>query len=796
MKVPLSWLKDFVDIDDISPEDLAEKLTNIGFEIEEIQYLGQNIEKVFTGKITKIEKHPNADKLVVCALDLSYQKLTIVTGADNIKEGDIVPVAIDGAILPCGKNIKNSVIRGVTSQGMLCSGEELCIDDSVIEGAEVDGILILPTDTELGADIKTVLGLDDYIFDVSVTPNRPDCNSIWGIAREVGAVLDKKVNPPSLKYEVDGVINNDIKVNVLNYDLCPRYMASRIKHAKIMPSPKWMRDRLRKVGIRAINNFADITNYILIEIGQPMHAFDYRNIEGKVINVRTAKAGEKITALDEKSYSLKPDHLVIADGKKPIAIAGIMGGEYSSIAPDTTDVVFESAIFARGSVRSTSRSLGLASESSARFAKGVDYWSCETGMKRALALVCELGCGKIAGDIIDIKPKEQKEKVIDVSISRINSLLGIEIPSHKIIEILNRLEIGAKLKGYTLTCAIPLFRTDLENHADIAEEVIRYYGYDKIGFSLPNTSSSIKIGANKFYKAAQQTKQTLVGLGLYEILTYSFINKDWLVKLNLDKNDYRLKTIDLLNPLSEEYGSMRTTLIPNLLTVAAYNLNHKNNEFRLFELSRVYLPKNLPLEDLPQEPNYLGVVICNETDNFLTVKAIAKNVLQDFGLSASYKRSNEPFLHPGISADIKLNGQKIGFLGAMHPSVLQNYDIEKTLYILELDYDKIWQHKKSITFKPLSKFQAIERDLAFLVKEETPAQELIDHIQKSAGPYLESVELFDVYTGAQIEKGYKSMAFSLVFRSHEKTLKDEDIAKNIDKIIRGLKYKYNAELRS
>ncbi|HEY8423595.1 MAG TPA: phenylalanine--tRNA ligase subunit beta [Clostridia bacterium] len=796
MKVPLSWLRDFVDISDITPQELADKLTNIGFEIEEINYLGQNIEKVYTGKIIKIEKHPNADKLVVCEVYMGDQTLNIVTGAKNVKEGDVVPVATDGAILPCGKNIKASPLRGVLSQGMLCSGEELCIDDSVIEGAEVDGILILPQDTPLGVDIKTVLGLDDYVFDISVTPNRPDCNSIWGIAREVGAVLGKKVNPPSLKYEADKSIKNDIVVNVDNFDLCPRYMAGRIKDAKIMPSPKWMRDRLRKVGIRAINNFADITNYVLIEIGQPMHAFDYKNIQGGVINVRTAKDGETITALDGKNYVLKSDQLVIADAQKPIAIAGIMGGEYSSILPDTAEVVFEAAIFARGSVRATSRSLGLSSDSSSRFVRGVDYWSCQMGMQRALALVYELGCGKIAGDVVDIKQQEQKEKVIEVSINRINDLLGIKISSEQMTDILKRLEIDCKVNGDRLTCVVPLYRTDLENHADIAEEVIRYYGYDKIGYTLPVTSPNIKIGSNKFYKAAAQTKQTMIGLGLYEILTYSFINKDWLVKLNLDKDDYRLKTIDLLNPLSEEYGVMRTTLIPNLLGAAAYNLNHKNNEFRLFELSRVYLPKSLPVTDLPQEPNYLGAVICNKDDNFFTLKAIVENVLQDFGLKASYARSKESFLHPGISADVLIDGQKIGFLGAVHPSVLKNFDIEKTLYVLELDYDKIWQHNKTITFKPLSKFQAIERDLAFLVKEDIPAQELIDQIWHSGGANLESVELFDVYTGSQIQKGYKSMAFSLVFRSHETTLKDEDIAKNIDKIIRTLKYKYNAELRS
>ncbi|HEY8419314.1 MAG TPA: phenylalanine--tRNA ligase subunit beta [Clostridia bacterium] len=796
MKVPLSWLQDFVDISDITPEVLADKLTNIGFEIEEIIYLGQNIEKVYTGKIKKIEKHPNADKLVVCTLDMGSEVLTIVTGATNVNEGDVVPVATDGAILPCGKNIKNSVLRGVASQGMLCSGEELCIDDTVIEGAEVDGILILPPETRLGLDIKTVLGLDDYVFDISITPNRPDCNSIWGIAREVGAVLGKKVNTPSLKYEADTSIKNDIKVNILNYDLCPRYMAGRVKDVIIAPSPKWMRDRLRKVGIRAINNFADITNYVLIEVGQPMHAFDYMNIQDGTINVRTAKDGESITALDGKTYTLKSDQLVIADAQKPVAIAGIMGGEYSSILPDTTEVVFESAIFARGSVRTTSRSLGLSSDSSARFTKGVDYWSCQTGMQRALALVYELGCGKIVGEIVDVKQNEPKEKVIDVSIQRINNLLGIAISPQTMVEILEKLEIKCQVKGDTLTCVIPLFRTDLENHADIAEEIIRYYGYDKIGLTLPETSPNIKIGSNKFYKAAAITKQTMVGLGLSEILTYSFINKDWLIKLNLKDDDYRLKTIKLLNPLSEEYEAMRTTLIPNLLGVAAYNLNHKNNEFKLFELSRVYLPKELPLTELPQEPNYLGAVICSKDDSFFTVKGIVENILQDFGLKAEYSRSTEPFLHPGISADVIVNNQKVGFLGAVHPSVLKNFDIEKSLLVLELDYDKVWQNNKAITFKPLSKFQAIERDLAFLVKEEIPAQDLIKEIQNCGGTNLESVELFDVYTGSQIQKGYKSMAFSLVFRSHETTLKDQDIVKNIDKIIRTLKYKYNAELRS
>ncbi|HEY8389428.1 MAG TPA: phenylalanine--tRNA ligase subunit beta [Clostridia bacterium] len=796
MKVPLSWLKDFVDVN-VTPEVLAQKLTNIGFEIEELQYLGKDIEKVITGRIIDIEKHPDADKLVVCKLDMSNNEfLTIVTGAKNVKVGDIVPVAIDGAILPCGKKIKSSPLRGVMSQGMLCSGEELCIDDSVIEGAEVDGILILPSDTKLGVDIKTVLGLDDYVFDISVTPNRPDCNSIWGIAREVGAVLGLKVKTPSLDYKVERGGDIGININIYDFDLCPRYSASRVVEAKIEPSPKWMRDRLRKVGIRAINNFADITNYVLTEIGQPMHAFDAKCIEGGVINVRPAKDGEKITALDGKVYTLNNKNLVIADEKKPLAIAGVMGGEYTSIAHDTKDVVFESAIFARGNVRTTSRALGLSSASSSRFSKGVDMLSCELGQKRALALVYELGCGKIIGDIKDIKKAEVKERNIKVSVSKINELLGLNLSGQKMVEILTPLEIKCSLKGDELSCIVPVFREDIECHVDIAEEVIRYYGYDKIGSSLPETSHSIKIGVNNFYKAVNKTKQTLIGLGLFESLTYSFINRKSLQMLNLKEDDYRLNVIELINPLSEEYAVMRTTLVPNMLTVANYNLNHKNNEFRIFEISRVYLPINLPLNELPHEANMLGAVICGEKDDFFSVKAIVEKVLEDYGVTAKYVSSTEPFLHPGISADLLVDNKKIGYFGSVHPNVLKNFDIDKTLYVIEIEFDKLIEYEKSIKFKPLPKYQAIERDLAFLVKQEIPALELIEYISHTGGSNLESVELFDVYTGSQIEKGYKSMAFSLVFRSEETTLKDEDVTKAINKIVRGLTYKYNASLRS
>lgn len=795
MKIPLSWLKDFVDID-IKPEILADKLTNIGFEIEELKYLGKDIENVFTGKITAIVPHPNADSLVICTLNMNDKILTIVTGAKNVKVGDIVPVAIDGAILPCGKKIKNATLRGVTSQGMLCSGEELCVDNSVIDGAEIDGIMILPSDTMLGIDIKKILELDDYVFDISITPNRADCNSVWGIAREVGAVLGKNVKQPSLKYTANKIKSGNLSVNIKNYELCSRYMAAIVDNITIKQSPKWIQRRLGKVGIRAINNMADITNYVLTEIGQPMHAFDYNNIADNTINVRTAQKNEKITALDGKEYKLFEDMLVIADSKRPIAIAGVMGGEYSSISSDTFKVVFESAKFSRATIRSTSRKLGLSSASSARYIRGVDYWSIETGLQRALSLINELKMGDIIEPIIDIKNEEIKEKEITVSIKRINNLLGLKLSAQQIFKVLKPLEIKATANGDNLCCIIPIFREDIENYADIAEEIIRYYGYDNIGISLPYTGQNIKIGTNNFYKAVDKTKQTLTGMGMFEALSYSFISKKSLYNINLSEGDFRLQAIEIINPLSEEFKVMRTTLIPNMLNIAYNNLTHKNNEFRIFEISRVYLPKKLPMTELPDEVNVLGSVICGKNENFFTLKLIAENILDDFGITAKYIQSKEPFLHDGISADIIVNNDKIGFLGCLHPLISQKYELDKQVYVMELNYDKLRVYEKVIIFKPLPKYQVIERDLAFSIKDEFSAQEITDYIKHSGGENLLSVELFDVYKGSQIEEGYKSMAFSLEFYSDQIILKDEDIAKYMQKIIRGLSYKYNASLRS
>ncbi|MDR3318725.1 MAG: phenylalanine--tRNA ligase subunit beta, partial [Clostridiales bacterium] len=481
MKVPYSWLKEYIDVN-LKPEALAQKLLSIGFEVEEIIYTGTDIKKVVTGRITSIAKHPNADKLQVCALDIGEKlPLTIVTGAKNVAEGDIVPVALDGAELPGGKQIVKSALRDVLSYGMLCSGKELDIDNNVIEGAEVDGILILPADTAIGVDIRGVLGLDECIFDVSITANRPDCQSIVGIARELCAVLDKKLKLPDMSFKsVSADTGGMLKIAIEDKANCRRYIGAVVKDIKIKASPKWMRDRLRNVGIRSINNIVDITNYVLTEFGQPMHAFDIRYVEGREIHVRAARSGETIHALDGKDYTLNGKMLVIADKNKPVAIAGVMGGEYSGVMPDTDTAVFESATFARASVRATSRALGLRSQASARYEKGVDIGAQEIGITRSLSLVSSLGCGTVCSPWIDVCAASKAPRNISVDVRDIDALLGIKVPKRAILRILKNLEIPAVADKNILNIEVPLYREDLENYADIAEEVIRFYGYDKL----------------------------------------------------------------------------------------------------------------------------------------------------------------------------------------------------------------------------------------------------------------------------------------------------------------------------
>ncbi|MDR3263365.1 MAG: phenylalanine--tRNA ligase subunit beta [Clostridiales bacterium] len=800
MKLPISWLNDFVTVKDVSVDDLSAKLVNAGFEIEEIIRQRDMRKNIFTAKVLSIKKHPEADKLDVCGVVSKDGKhFVIVTGAKNIKEGDTVPLALDGAELPNGKKIGDTVFRGITSQGMFCGGEELAITESDYKGASVNGVLIFDKDTPVGADINDVLGFDDIILDVGVTPNRPDCNSIIGLAREAAAVLKRPFTLKELKYKTIPLkIKDYINVEVKDDVLCPRYMAAYVKDVKIAESPIYIKKRLRSVGIKSINNIVDITNYILTEIGQPMHAFDLSFLAQSKIIVRRAAENEEIISLDGKSNILNGNMLVIADAEKPVAVAGIMGGLKSGINADTKNIVFESARFKRDSIRKTSKALNLKSDSQARYEKGVDFLSQELALKRALSLIDELNAGVIAEGFVDTLAHPLKKTVVKTTAKKINDILGITVPDKIISNILNSLEIATTIdKNGNLTAEAPLFREDILNANDLSEEVIRLYGYDKIVPTLLNDAHQTRGGKSTFQKTNERLKNALIGCGFNEIISFSFITGKAFDLLKLEQGDIRRRAIKLLNPLSEDLSVMRTTLTHSVLNAAAYNINKGNAEIRLFESAVVYLPDILPLKKLPNEKTRCALVIAGEKEDFYTLKGIIENVFDIFGTAAAYVRSKEAYLHPGRSADIYAGAIKIGSFGEVHPDVLKNYGIkDKKVFIAELDSDYIINSAVVIRkFRAAPKFPSVERDLAVIIDDTTDASTVVDVIKKYSGELLEKINVFDVFKGSQIPEGKKSLALSLVFQSYDRTLNDAEIKACTDNIIGGLKKEINGELR-
>lgn len=795
MKVLLSWLKDFVDID-VDVNTLCDRLVSIGFEVEDLQYRGENIENVVTGKILKIEKHPDADKLVVCDIDVGDERLQIVTGAHNINEGDIVPVAKHGSKLPNGVTIKKGKLRGVESNGMLCSGEELCLTEDDYPGASVYGILILDKNTPVGVDVKQVLGLDDYVLDVGVTSNRPDCQSVLGIAREVAVALGKKIKMPEFTYTCDNSddIGNYVTVDVQAPDLCPVYLMGAVKDVKIAPSPLWMRRRLKAVGLRGISNMVDITNYVLWELGQPMHAFDYKDIRDKSIIVRRAADGETIVPLDNKTYTLDNDVLVIADKERAVGLAGIMGGCNSGIKEDTTAVVFEAAKFSRENIRKNSRKLGLRSDSSARFEKGVNSYTTRLALARAMQLSQQLGCGVCVGGMIDITSEKPRDNKISFKFSNIKRLLGISVPKDTVISILDTLGINTKIKDGVITCEIPAYRDDLERDCDIIEEIIRVYGYDHIKPTLLEKASITHGGKTKEKAFVDKAKEILVGLGCSEIITYGFFGKSSIDKLNVPSDDEMYKLIRIKNPLGEEVSCMRSTLIPGMLGTMALNQSRANQSACLFEFGKAFKPETLPLEDLPYENERLcvGMYGCGD---FFRMKGIISVLLKEYGCEFDVTPSQKPYLHPGVSADIYVDGDCVGCFGAVHPNVAENYQLSAQTFIADIDFDKLSKHfNHTVKFKPIAKFPAVERDLSIVVDEDIPVGDII----KAAGQnihVLEEVSLFDIYKGNQVEHGKKSVSLSFRFRSESKTLTDDEIERHMKKILGTLQNKFNAKLR-
>lgn len=796
MKILYSWLKDFVDID-VSATELADKLLSVGFEVEEIINLADSIVNVKTGKITDIKPHENADKLVVCQLDVGDEKLQIVTGAKNVSVGDVVPVATDGAILPDGKKIRTGELRGVLSQGMLCSGEELGLTEADMKGAGEYGILILPENTEIGVDFNQIIGNDDTILDISVTANRPDCHSVLGIAHEVAAVLKKPLKMPNLSYNtVEGDMN--IKVENSATDLCPRYRCAVVNNVVIKDSPAVIRKRLKAVGIRPINNMVDITNYVLFEIGQPMHAFDRRLIDGDTIVVRRAFDGEKIVTLDEKENVLTSDMLVIADKNKANAVAGIMGGLNSGIQDDTASIVFESAKFARDNVRRTSKKLNLRSDSSARFEKGIDFNSQELALDRALAMICEQNAGEIVHGFVDNCVEYDKERTVCAKISKIRSILGIEISTEFIKDTLDALCIYTEINGDDIFCKIPAWRDDVSTANDLAEEIIRFYGYDTIEASLFNDAEQTLGGKTEKQKAFDKIASRLQGMGYYETVTYSFTTEKSYELLNLAKDNELRKSAKLLNPLGEDWSVMRTTLAHSMLATVESNVKKRNLSGRLYEIAKVYLPKTVPMTEQPVEKSHLVFATFGK-DDFFTVKGALIEILSAFGIDAvtdlELVREDVEFLHPGRSASVVVKGKKLGYIGEIHPDVLENYEITEKVCMVEIDVDDLFDVKDdTFIYKHIPKYPAVERDFAFVMNDEVAIGGIIRDVTQNV-PFVEDIEIFDIYRGERVEAGKKSVAVKIVFRSLDHTLTEAELEEIHAKVVKLVSEKYSAELR-
>ena len=799
MKASVEWLEEYSDID-VDSVKLGDILTMTGSKVETIDSQGNDIKNVVVGKILEIKKHEDSDHLVVTQVDLGNEKVQIVTGANNIKEGDIVPIAKDGSELPGGVKIKKGLLRGKESCGMMCSVGELGLSVSDYPGQIENGIMILDKslEKELGKDIVEVLNLKEDIIDFEITPNRPDCLSIEGLGREVAVSLGKEFKNP--RKNIDEMTVEDkkelegLKVDITAPDLCYRYIARVVKNVKIGPSPEWMRRRLKACGVRSINNIVDITNYVMLEMGQPMHAFDINSIEGKHITVRRAKNGEKITTLDEQERELDENNLVIADEKKAVAIAGVMGGLNSEIEDDTETVVFESAVFHGGSVRKTAKKVGLRTESSSRFEKGLSAENALRAINRAVELVELIGAGEVVEGKIDVYPTKQKINKIKLDVDKINSLLGTNIEKQDMINILEKLDI----KVENDIAIAPYFRMDLEFVADLAEEILRIYGYDKLETTLIKADTTLGI-RNKEQKIEKTIKDVLVNNGLSEIYTYGFVSKKDLEKSNINEKSIE-KSITLMNPLSDEYKLMRPTTIPSMMQTLAINANKKNQNVKLFDVSRNYKNINNEVQngEVPLEEKILTIGMYGDDVDFYTLKGLMENVLEIVNVNRYevVKETKNESYHPGRCANIKVGTDIIATLGEVHPEVLMNYDIPKRAYLLEANITKIVKYSRANKkYVEVPKFPAVERDIAMVVDESVEVGQIEKLITKKGKKLLESVKLFDIYRDEKIGKGKKSVAYSLIFRDKNKTLSDEEINTIMNNVISELEKNLGAELR-
>lgn len=810
MQVSIKWLKDYIDFTE-TPEQLADKLTMAGIPVENVVDPGEGLEKVVTGRIEKLEPHQNSDHLQICTMNVGLaENIIIVTGAQNVAEGQVVPVAMVGAHLPNGMKISKGKLRGVASSGMLCSAQELKLDLEKLPEEQKTGIFILPSDTPVGIPAKDVLGLNDVVLEFELTANRADCFSVFGLVREIAAITGNKPHFPEIKVnEDDNTKLNDIfSVEIADPDLCSRFSTRMLKNVKIGPSPEWMQQRLEGAGIRSINNVVDVTNFVMIELGHPMHAYDYDKITGKKLIARRAIEGEELHTLDDTSRKAKGEMLVIADSEKAAGLAGIMGGFETEITDTTTTVVLESADFYGPCIRRTARACGLSSEASGRFERGVDSETTIKALDRAAQLLQEMGACTVCEGIVDVYPNPKQANYVTFTPEQINNHLGTNIAKDVMLNIITSVGFDVtKDENDEITVKVPSWRNDVTCMADISEEIARLHGFDKIKSTLPNGVSM------QGTQSAKQTfidkvKASLSSQGLYETISFALTNEETFNKLNIPQDSPLRKAVPIMNPLSDEYPLVRTTLLSSIFDNLARNLARKNDDVALFEVGSVFFPKALPVTELPDEVvkiagaitgrrNAQGWNQTNDMVDFYDAKGIIEELLANLRVTRYTVEAGTHYaMHPGKTALFKKGRDVIATVGEVHPAVLSAYSITKPVYIFELDATTVMKYMaKDLKYKALPKYPATSRDLAMLVDVDVNAADIEKAMTKAAGQNLTQITLFDVYTGKQVEEGKKSLAFSLTFQSNDKTLTDAEIDPAIEKIVAKLQKDFNANLR-
>ena len=797
MNTALSWIKAYVPELECTDQEYCDAMTLSGTKVEGFECLDKNLDKIYVGEILSIERHPDADKLIICQVDLGFEKLQIVTGAPNVKVGDKVPVVIDGGKVAGGHDggplpeegivIKNGKLRGIDSYGMMCSIEELGSDRNMYPEAPEYGIYIFPADTKVGADAIAELGLRDTVFEYEITSNRVDCYSVLGIAREAAATFRKPFIAPEVVVKENGEkIEDYISVKVEDTDLCPRYCARVCTNIKIGPSPKWMQRRLAASGIRPINNLVDITNYVMEEYGQPMHAFDLSTIEGNTIIVKRAKDGDEFQTLDGQMRTLDSEMLMINDANRAIGIAGIMGGENSKISDDVKTVVFEAAAFNGPNIRKSAKRLGLRTDASGKFEKGVDPYNAEAAINRACQLVQELGCGEVVSGMIDVSVELPAARRIAFEPERINGLLGTDVSGEEMKEIFARIELT--LDEATNELIIPSFRQDLEGFADIAEEIARFFGYDKIPVSLPKGEATAGKLSYKL-RIEQKAREIAEFCGFSQGMTYSFESPKVFDKLLLPADAKEREAITISNPLGEDFSIMRTISLNGMLTSLATNYNRRNKDVKLYEQGNIYIAKSLPLTELPEERMQMTFGSYGEGD-FFSMKGVLETFFESVGMKEKVEydpNAGKSFLHPGRQASVIYKGVVLGYLGEVHPMVCANYDLKGKVYVAVLDMPNVIPFTTyDRKYEGIAKFPAVTRDISMVVPKNILAGDIEKMLAQRGGKILESYRLFDIYEGEQIEAGFKSMAYALSFRDKTKTLQEEEVAGAMKKIMNGL----------